>query len=101
MAVALLRRTHRALARDQAVLRSFRVAEDGRVLLDGGPGPLPKAVVGAVAAWTASFINAAAELVERVRALRLRTVTRMMEAELERVGFYAACDAAGQRSEGG
>jgi hypothetical protein len=92
MAVALLRRTHRALARDQPVLRSFRVAEDGRVLRDGEPGPLPPAVVGAFAAWTAAFINAAAELVERVRALRLRTVTRMMEAELERVGFYAACE---------
>jgi CheY-like chemotaxis protein len=92
MAVALLRRTHRALARDQPLLRSFRVAEDGRVQLDGEAGPLPPAVVGAVAAWTASFIGAAAELVERVRALRLRTITRMMEAELERVGFYAACE---------
>jgi hypothetical protein len=94
MAVALLRRTHRALARDQPVLRAFRVAEDGRVQVDGEPGPLPAAVVGALAAWTASFINAAAELVERVRSLRLRTVTRMMEAELDRVGFYGACEAA-------
>jgi hypothetical protein len=92
MAVALLRRTHRALARERTVLRAFRVAEDGRVLLDGTPGPLPPSVVAAVAAWTAAFINAAAELVERVRALRLRVVTRMMEAELERVGFYAACE---------
>ena len=98
MAVALLRRTHKALAREQPVLRSFRVAEDGRVQVEGAPGPLPPAVVAAVAGWTAAFINAAAELVERVRALRLRTVTRMMEAELERVGFYAACEQALQRT---
>lgn len=100
MAVALLRRTHRALSRDQPVLRGFRVAEDGRVQVDREAGPLPPAAVVAVAAWTVSFINAAAELVERVRALRLRTVTRMMEAELERVGFYGACDDALQRSAG-
>jgi hypothetical protein len=100
MAVALLRRTHRALAREQPVLRSFRVAEDGRVQLDGEPGALPPTVVAAVAGWTASFINSAAELVERVRALRLRTVTRMMETELERVGFYAACEKAMERGGG-
>jgi DNA-binding response OmpR family regulator len=98
MAVAILRRTHRSLARDQPVLKSFRVAEDGRVqVVDGEPGPLPPAAVIAVAAWTAAFIHAAAELVERVRALRLRAVTRMMEAELERVGFYGACEEALQR----
>ena len=94
MAVALLRRTHKALLREQPVLRAFRVAEDGRVQVDGEAGPLPPGVVIAVAAWTAGFINAAAELVERVRALRLRAVTRMMEAELERVGFYGACEEA-------
>jgi len=58
---------------------------------------LASGLVPAVAAWTAAFIDAAAELVERVRGLRLRTVTRMMEAELERVGFYDACDEALQR----
>jgi DNA-binding response OmpR family regulator len=100
MAVALLRRTHRTLARENAVLRSFRVAEDGRVQVDGEPGPLPRAAVASLAAWTAEFIGAAAELVERVRALRLRTVTRMMEAELERVGFYAACEKAMERGAG-
>jgi CheY-like chemotaxis protein len=98
MAVAILRRTHRSLAREQPVLKSFRVAEDGRVqVVDGEHGPLPPAAVIAVAAWTAAFIHAAAELVERVRALRLRAVTRMMEAELERVGFYGACEEALQR----
>jgi hypothetical protein len=99
MAVALLRRTHKARAREQPVLRSFRVAEDGRVQVEGEPGPLPPAAVIAVAGWTAAFIQAAAELVERVRALRLRVVTRMMEAELERVGFYGACEEALQRQQ--
>jgi hypothetical protein len=98
MTVALLRRTHRSLGREQPLLRSFRVAEDGRVQAEGAAGSLPAGAVIAVAAWTAAFVNAAAELVERVRGLRLRTVTRMMEAELERVGFYGACEDALRRS---
>jgi CheY-like chemotaxis protein len=97
MAVALLRRTHKALLKEQPLLRAFRVAEDGRVQVEGAAAPLPAGAVLAAAAWTAAFIEAAAELVERVRSLRLRTVTRMMEAELERIGFYSACDEALQR----
>jgi hypothetical protein len=97
MTVALLRRTHKALLREQPLLRAFKVAEDGRVQVDGSGSPLDAGAVIAVAAWTAAFIAAAAELVEPVRKLRLRTVTRMMEAELERVGFYGACDEALQR----
>jgi len=98
MAVALLRRTHRALLRAQPALRGFRVAEDGRVLAEGTAEADPAGLVPAVAAWTMSFIDAAAELVERVRALKLRSITRMMEAELERAGFYAACEGAAARS---
>jgi CheY-like chemotaxis protein len=94
MAVALLRRTHKSLVKEQPALRAFKVAEDGRVQVEGQAAPLPAAAVLAAAAWTAAFIEAAAELVERVRGLRLRTVTRMMEAELDRIGFYAACDEA-------
>jgi hypothetical protein len=95
MAVALLRRTHRALQREHPALRGFRLAEDGRVQAEkqeAAPGPL----VPAVAAWTVAFIAASAELVERVRALKLRPITRMMEAELDRVGFYSACEALGR-----
>jgi hypothetical protein len=92
MAVALLRRTHKATLRDQPALRAFRVAEDGRVQAEAGTATLPAQAVIGVAAWTAAFLNAAAELVERVRSLRLRAVTRMMEPELERVGFYGACE---------
>jgi hypothetical protein len=92
MAVALLRRTHKAALREQPLLRAFRVAEDGRVQADPGGGALPGPAVIAVASWTAAFLHAAAELVERVRGLKLRSVTRMMEAELERVGFYGACE---------
>jgi len=46
-----------------------------------------------MAAWTADFLSAAGEVVDRVGAIRLRQATRMMEAELEKVGFYAAFDA--------
>jgi CheY-like chemotaxis protein len=96
MAVALLRRTHRALVREHPALRVFRLAEDGRVQADPQAAP-PAALVPAVAAWTSAFIGAAAELVERVRALKLRSITRMMESELERVGFYTACQEAQAR----
>lgn len=91
MAVALLRRTHRALLERQPVLEAFHVTEDGRVQVESEPGPAAGAVA-ATAAWTAAYIAAAAEVVERVRGLRLRSVTRMMEPELERAGFYAACE---------
>jgi len=95
MAVALLRRTHRALQREYPALRGFRLAEDGRVQAET-QAAASGALVPAVAAWTVAFIAAAAELVERVRALKLRPVTRMMEAELDRVGFYSACEALGR-----
>jgi hypothetical protein len=54
---------------------------------------LPPAAVEAVAAWTADLLSSAGEIVDRAGGIRLRQVTRMMEAELERIGFYAAFDA--------
>jgi hypothetical protein len=100
MTVALLRRTHRRKQRDWGVLRGFRVGEDGRVGPEGGAfSPTPEAVP-AVAAWTALFLKEAAQLVGKVAGIRVRQVTRMMEGELERCGFYAAFDAAAEELEG-
>jgi CheY-like chemotaxis protein len=95
MTVALLRQTHRAAARDRPLLRSFRVSEDGRVAPDReGPARLPADVVPAVAAWTAAFLRAAAEIVAKVGNVRVRAVTHMLEGELDKCGFYAALERA-------
>lgn len=97
MTVALLRRTHRASAREREVLRAFRVGEDGRVVPEpaGGSSPPPQAV-SAVASWVASFLKEATEIVGKVASIPVRQVTRMMEGELEKCGFYAAFEAAMQ-----
>jgi CheY-like chemotaxis protein len=95
MTVALLRQTHRAAARDRPVLRSFRVSEDGRVAPDReGPPRLPADVVPAVAAWTAGFLRAAAEIVAKVGNVRVRAVTHMLEGELDKCGYYTALERA-------
>ena len=97
MTVALLRRTHKRLARERETLRSFRVAEDGRVAPDPAAVSLPGEAVRAVAEWTATFLAEAGAMAEKVRGLKIRQATRMMEADLEAAGFYAAVEAA-QRS---
>ena len=95
MTVALLRQTYRAAAKDQPVLRAFRVSEDGRVAPDRDGAPrLPAAVVPAVAGWTAAFLRAAAEIVAKVGNVRVRAVTHMLEGELEKCGFYTALERA-------
>ena len=94
MTVALLRRTHRATARAWEDLLSFRVGEDGRVAPESAIVPPSADVVSAVAAWCALFLKEAAGIVAKVAGIRIRHVTRMMEADLERCGFYAAFEAA-------
>ena len=94
MTLALLRGSLRRAARSRPALRSFRVAEDGRVVPATARGARCRAAaVEAVAAWTADFLSSAGEIVDRAGGIRLRQATRMMEAELERIGFYAAFDA--------
>jgi hypothetical protein len=93
MTLAMLRGSMRRASRNRPALRSFRVAEDGRVVPATSEAALPAAAVEAVAAWTADLLSSAGEVVERAGAIRLRQATRMMEAELERIGFYAAFDA--------
>ena len=93
MTVAMLRASYRRVAKRRPAVRSFRVVEDGRVVPSSSEALLPPAAVEAVAAWTADLLSSAGELVDRAGAIRLRQATRMMEAELEKVGFYAAFDA--------
>jgi CheY-like chemotaxis protein len=95
MVAALLRRTHRTAAASHPILRCFRIAEEGRVAAESEAGsPLPAELVGASAAWTADFLSAAGEIVEKARGVPVRKVTRMLESELERCGYYAAVDTA-------
>jgi hypothetical protein len=72
------------------------VAEEGRVAAEAGSGPAPTGadLVGASAAWTADFLAAAGEIVEKARSVSVRRVTHMLESELEGCGFYAALDGA-------
>jgi hypothetical protein len=95
MVAALLRRTHRATAASHPALRRFRVAEEGRVAPDPAqPASSDVELVSAAAAWTAGFLGAAGEIVEKARGVPVRKVTRMLESELERCGYYAALDTA-------
>jgi CheY-like chemotaxis protein len=91
--VALLRRTHKRLAREMEVLRFFRVTEDGRVVPSlSDRTRVPQETVEAVAAWTLAFLSEAGGMVDKAAAIRIRQVTRMMEDDLAAAGFYAALD---------
>ena len=96
MTLALVRSSFKRVQARRPAIRSFRVADDGRIVpagAAGSPALLPAASVEAVADWTADFLASAGEVVDKAGAIRLRQATRMMEAELEKVGFYAAFDA--------
>ena len=91
MTAALLRRTHRELVPRFATLKAFRVSEDGRVSLDARKAPAVTAeAVPAVAAWCLAFLREGVLLVPKLAGLKVRLATRMMEAELEKAGFYDA-----------
>lgn len=92
MTVALLRRTHKRLLREHETLRALRVGPDGRVSIERERATLPASGVAAVAAWVSAFLVEAGALVEKAGRIRVRLATRMMEADLERVGFYAALE---------
>lgn len=98
MTVALLRRTHAQAQREHETLRAFRISSDGRVSLPAQRAALPAAAVAAVAAWTSAFLAEAGALVEKAGRLKVRQATRLMEAELERLGFYAALVAVSRRT---
>jgi len=100
-AVAFLRRSQRRLAGDHPVLGTFRAGENGRVVAETG-GSLPEArvLVESAALWAASFLAEAGVKVEKAGGLSMHRVTRMIEGELERAGFYAAFEAAYGRVKG-
>jgi len=93
--VTLLKRTRRRLSAQKPVLLHFQVADNGRVTPETpSPERLPPEAVATVAEWAVAFLGEAAAAVPRMRGLRVRSVTRMIERDLEKAGFYAAFDAA-------
>jgi DNA-binding response OmpR family regulator len=93
--VTLLKRTRRRLACQKPVLLHFRVADNGRVRPETpSPERLPAGAVTTVAEWAAAFLGEAAAAAPRLRGLPVRSVTRMIERELEKVGFYTAFEKA-------
>jgi hypothetical protein len=92
--VALLKRTRKRLALQKPVLLHFRVSENGRIAPETpGPSHLPREAVPTVAEWAVAFLAEASAAVPQVQAIRVRVVTRMIAADLETAGFYAAFEA--------
>lgn len=99
-AVVLLRRTHKRLSEEYPTLRHFQAGENGRVTSElRGPAGA-RELVEEVALWAAAFLAETGLKVEKTGGLSMRRVTRMIEGELERAGFYAAFDAAYGRLKG-
>jgi CheY-like chemotaxis protein len=99
-AVVLLRRTHKRLSAEHPVLRHFQAGENGRVTSELPVAVGARELVEESALWAAAFLAETGLKVEKTGGLSMRRVTRMIEGELERAGFYAAFDAAYGRLKG-
>jgi CheY-like chemotaxis protein len=96
-AVVLLRRTHKRLSAEHSILLIFHAGENGRVTSEATGTAGARELVEEVALWAAAFLAETGLKVEKTGGLSMRRVTRMIEGELERAGFYAAFDAAYSR----
>lgn len=93
--VALLKRSRRRLALTKPLLLHFRVADNGRVAPEApGPAHLPPEAVGVVAEWAVAFLADAHAAAPNLQDLPVRSVTRMIERDLDKAGFYAAFEGA-------
>ena len=99
-AVVLLRRTHKRLSAQHPALLHFQAGENGRVTSELRGPAAARELVEAVALWAAAFLAETGLKVEKTGGLSMRRVTRMIEGELERAGFYAAFEAAYGRLKG-
>jgi hypothetical protein len=66
------------------------VGPDGRVTVEHERAALSTAAVAASAAWVTAFLGEAGTMAEKAGRIKVRQATRMMEADLEKIGFYAA-----------
>lgn len=94
---SLLERTQRAVTGKPAAVRWFRVTGDARVETSGGAAP-PGAQA-AAAEWVARFLIEARRTDETAW-VRPREVTTIVEAALDRAGFYRAVEEAARRIAG-
>lgn len=101
LTATLLRRSLARVQGERPALGAFAVESDGRVISSPDGASLPQGSVGAVAAWLAMFMVEAGERPDGAGLARLRAATRMLEADLERLGFYAALGAALSAVSGG
>jgi DNA-binding response OmpR family regulator len=99
-ALALLRRSRRELSGNYPALGAFEVDDDGRIRVHSEDQAaarstlsgwrLPRGAVRAIAAWSIEFREEAAHLAGPPRLPSVKRSTRMIAADLEAVGFYAA-----------
>jgi CheY-like chemotaxis protein len=93
--LALLRKVQRRLAAENPVVGQFEVAENGRVVFNlQAPPAVTQQTIEGMASWAAGFLTEAKLKVERAGGLSMRSVTHVIESELDRVGFYSAFEAA-------
>jgi DNA-binding response OmpR family regulator len=91
---SLLERTRRAVATAPAAVEWFRITRDAQVEMGGGAAP-PGAMA-AAAEWMARFMMEARRTDEAAE-VRPREATAVVEAALERSGFYRAMSEAADR----
>jgi hypothetical protein len=97
----LLRRAHTNAMIEHPDLAWFGVDTAARVDLDLSRGPrVPEAAVVGVANWVAGFLAEAGRVVSDVREITVQRATRLMQAPLQRIGFYDAYEAARSRLDG-
>lgn len=98
LAHGLLRASFERLSRTQEGLRTFRITNEGRVVLNVRGGPLvPHPAAVAAAEWAVAFVTASRTSGETaVSAIRRATASR--ESRLERIGFGTAVAAAAERA---
>lgn len=100
LTATLLRRSLARVQGERPALAAFAVETDARVTSAPEGASLPQAAVGALAAWLALFLVEADEAPDGPGLPRLRAATRMLEPDLDRLGFYAALSAALSAVEG-
>jgi hypothetical protein len=95
---SLLERTRPAVSAEPTAVRWFRVTGDARV--ETGAGAAPPGALAAAAEWVARFLMEARRTDEAAW-VRPREATAVVEAALDRAGFYRAMEEAAHRIAGG
>jgi hypothetical protein len=96
----LLRRSQQELREAHPVLGRFKLDASAQVALElAGSAKLGPQAVRGVAAWMASFLEAARREDRALDGISVRDVTRLMADALHEAGFYAAHEEAARRRQ--